>query len=91
MPICCAGWNCSLEVTVGLAPSLAVGKPEILFTRTALDDSSGPAYGMTADYDVSLDGQRFIMRKHNPDNSQIPAVRIVLNWFDELKRLTSTK
>jgi serine/threonine protein kinase/Tol biopolymer transport system component len=81
----------TLAVTVGLSPSPAAGKPKILFTRTALDDSSGPAYGMAADYDVSLDGQRFIMRKHNPDNSQIPAVRIVFNWFDEIKRLTSTK
>jgi Tol biopolymer transport system component len=80
-----------LAVTVRLSPSPVVGKPNILFTRTAIDDSSGPAYGMAADYDVSLDGQRFIMRKHNLDNSQIPAARIVLNWFDELKRLTSVK
>ena len=81
----------TLSVTVGRSPSPVVGKPQILFTRTALDDSSGPAYGMAADYDVSLDGQRFIMRKHNLDNSQIPAARIIFNWFDELKRLTATK
>ena len=76
---------------MGLVHPLRLVSRRFYLLRTALDDSSGPAYGMTADYGVSLDGQRFIMRKHNPDNSQIPAVRIVLNWFDELKRLTSTK
>ena len=80
----------TISVTVGLSPSPVVGKPETLFTRTTFDDSSGPAYGMSADYDVSLDGQRFVMRKHNQDNNQVPAARIVFNWFDELKRLTST-
>lgn len=80
----------TISVTVGLSPSPVVGKPETLFTRTTFDDSSGPAYGMSADYDVSLDGQRFVMRKHNQDNNQVPTARIVFNWFDELKRLTST-
>ena len=80
-----------LAVSVRLSPSLAAGKPEIFFTSQVLDDSSGPAYGMVADYDVSTDGLRFIMRKHNPDTGQIPTARIVLNWFDELKRLTTTR
>ena len=80
-----------LAVSIRLSPSLGAGKPETLFTRQVLDDSSGPAYGMVADYDVSTDGQRFIMRKQNLDTSQIPTARIVLNWFDELKRLTMTR
>lgn len=81
----------TMVVAVGLSPSLVVGKPEVLFTRSQLDDSSGPAYGMVADYDVSADGKRFIMRKHNPDPSQIPVARIILNWFDELKRVTTSR
>jgi serine/threonine protein kinase len=80
----------TLVVTVGLSPSIAVGKPQVLFSHADLDDSSGSAYEMAADYDVSPDGQRFIMRKHNLETAQIPAARIILNWFDELKRLTST-
>ena len=80
-----------MVVAVGLTPSLVVGKPEALFTRPQLDDSSGPAYGMVADYDVSADGKRFIMRKHNSDTAQIPVARIILNWFDELKRVTTSR
>jgi Tol biopolymer transport system component len=81
----------TMVVAVGLTPSLVVGKPEALFTRPQLDDSSGPAYGMVADYDVSADGKRFIMRKHNSDTAQIPVARIILNWFDELKRVTTSR
>ena len=78
-------------VSVALSPILVVGKPEVLFTRYEVDDSSGPAYGMAANYDVSSDGKRFIMRKPNSDTAQIPVARIMLNWFDELKRLTITR
>lgn len=38
----------------------------------------------TANYDVSPDGQRFVMVKGEPGSSRL---NIVLNWFDELKRL----
>jgi hypothetical protein len=35
-------------------------------------------------YDVSSDGQRFLMVK---TESGEPRLNLVLNWFDELKRL----
>ncbi|HSE34016.1 MAG TPA: protein kinase [Pyrinomonadaceae bacterium] len=76
----------TMAVNIGLSQSLVVGKPQLLFSRYALDDSSGPAYGMAAAYEVSLDGQRFIMEKYNQETAQLPAPRVILNWFDELKQ-----
>jgi hypothetical protein len=74
-----------MAASVSLSQSLVVGKPQLLFSRYALDDSSGPAYGMAASYDVALDG-RFIMEKYNQETAQLPAPRVILNWFDELKQ-----
>jgi serine/threonine-protein kinase len=44
-------------------------------------------------YDVSLDGQRFVMLKPAEGRSAQPGGRIVVvqNWFEELKRLVPTK
>jgi hypothetical protein len=42
----------------------------------------------TANYDVSLDGQRFLMVKEESPSGR---PNVVLNWFDELKRLVPTK
>jgi hypothetical protein len=35
-------------------------------------------------YDISPDGQRFLMIKREREEAQI---NVVLNWFEELKRL----
>lgn len=75
----------TMAATLGLSQSPLVGKPQLLFSRYAPDDSSGPAYGMAASYDVAFDG-RFIMEKYNQETAQLPAPRVILNWFDELKR-----
>jgi serine/threonine-protein kinase len=79
----------TLVVSVGLSPSIVVGKPQLLFTRAEVDDSSGAAYRMAANYDISPDGRHFIMRTHDLDATQVPTARVILNWFDELKRFTS--
>ena len=76
----------TMAASVSLSQSPVVGKPQLLFSRYALDDSSGPAYGMAASYDVALDGQRFIMEKYNQETVQLPVPRVILNWFDELKQ-----
>ena len=36
-------------------------------------------------YDVSLDGQRFLMVQRNADAAE--GYTVVLNWFEDLKRL----
>ena len=45
-------------------------------------------------YDVSPDGQRFVMLKANTKgdkSAEAPTMTIVLNWLEELKRLVPTK
>ena len=45
-----------------------------------------------ANYDVSADGQRFLMIKPIEEAQVAPAqVNVVLNWAEELKRLVPTE
>ena len=56
------------------------------FSRAVSPDAGG-AY-----YHVSPDGSRFLMIKSAaPNNSPPPQLWVVLNWFEELKRLVPTK
>jgi hypothetical protein len=41
-----------------------------------------------ANYDISSDGERFLMAK---DESTFGRLNIALNWFEELKRLAPAK
>jgi eukaryotic-like serine/threonine-protein kinase len=61
-------------------PVLAVGKPRLLFAgqyETAPD----------TDYDVSLDGRRFLMIRKQEADAPVTQIAVVLNWFEELKRI----
>ena len=43
-------------------------------------------------YDVSLDGQRFLMVQSSARKNATPTqIVVVVNWHDELKRLVPTK
>lgn len=43
-------------------------------------------------YDVAADGQRFLMMKDEPrDTDPAPSINVVQNWTEELKRLVPTK
>ncbi len=44
----------------------------------------------TAHYDVSADGQRFLMIKEEQQEAGTQ-INVVLNWFEELKRLVPTE
>jgi hypothetical protein len=41
------------------------------------------------DYDVTTDGQRFVMIKR-PDVSAPQQINVILNWFEALERLVPT-
>ena len=70
-----------MRVPLETSPSFAPGKPEILF--------SGNYFAFSARaYDISPDGERFLMVK--PDDDENTELNVVLNWFDELKRLAPT-
>jgi serine/threonine-protein kinase len=78
-----------LAVGMGAEPTLTPGRPVLLFSRATEEDASGFAYDLMADYDVSLDGQRFVFPKYNREVSNVPKVRVILNWFAGIKRLTN--
>jgi hypothetical protein len=73
-----------MVVDVSTSPELKLSAPRLLFEqRYAFAGST-----TMANYDVSPDGQRFVMVK---DDSGSGRLNIVLNWFEELKRLAPTK
>jgi serine/threonine-protein kinase len=71
----------------GAVPTaFSAGKPRMLFDGPYLPTIASFQY-----YDVSPDGQRFLMLK--PVESQVSAptqINVVLNWFEELKRRVPT-
>jgi len=45
----------------------------------------------TRSFDVTSDGQRFVMTQSVEDSGAlVTELRVVLNWFEELKRLAPT-
>jgi Tol biopolymer transport system component len=69
--------------------SLRTGKPTRLFTGAFRGGTTGIAIGGNtfADYDVSADGQRFVMfPTSDADSTGRGIVTLVTPWFDELTR-----
>jgi eukaryotic-like serine/threonine-protein kinase len=75
-----------MAVGITTSPAFAVGKPRPLFEKPF--ESS---FTFWPDYDVTPDGQRFVMVKRI-DQDEAPAqINVMLNWLDELKRRVPTK
>ncbi len=71
-----------MAVAIETEPELSVGTPRLLFEERFLH---GPPWARR-NYDISPDGQRFLMIKREQD--LVPTeIIVVLNWFEELKRL----
>jgi serine/threonine-protein kinase len=68
-------------------PSPQVGKPRLLFEGNYRVPPS-IAFGRT--YDLSPDGKRFLMIQESEPPPPPTQYNIVLNWFEELKRLVPT-
>jgi len=70
-----------MVVAVSTQPRFAATTPKALFSQ------SFALVGSRVSYDVSPDGQRFVLV--GPGESDQPAaqINVVLHWFDELKRL----
>ncbi|HXG87492.1 MAG TPA: protein kinase [Vicinamibacterales bacterium] len=78
-------------VSVTTAPTLKVGTPVQLFDGRYYIASTGSP---RAQYDVTADGQRFLMlgASSGPDSSTArPHIVVVQNWFEELKARVPTK
>jgi hypothetical protein len=69
-----------MAVTVSTTPDVTLAAARAIFEKPY-------AYGSTValtNYDVSADGQRFLMVK---SESGVAHLSVVLNWFSELARL----
>jgi serine/threonine-protein kinase len=67
-------------VTLETEPTLNAGKPRLLFEGQYVQSEAIPQY------DVSSDGQHFVMIQ-SAQEAAPTELHVVLNWFEELKRL----
>jgi len=65
-------------------PTFGAGTPRLLFEGSYQRSSGGSAF-----YDVTPDGQRFVMVQAQETGST--QIHVILNWFEELKRLVPTE
>jgi eukaryotic-like serine/threonine-protein kinase len=75
--------NKMMAVDVTTQPTFSPGKPKVLFEGQYV--AVQPGLTGTA-YDVSADGQRFLMVKETEASVSATQINVVLNWFEELKR-----
>jgi Tol biopolymer transport system component len=75
-----------MAVDIATQPSFAVGKTRMLFEGEYV-----PTPATLSNYDVSPDGQRFLMLKPSEQEQTAPTqINVVLNWFEELKQKVPT-
>ena len=79
--------NRMMAVPITTGSGFTAGKPAMLFEREYAA-SAFPATGVA--YDVSLDGQRFLMVKELEAGDSLRQINVVLNWFEELRRRVPT-
>ena len=71
---------------------MGVSRPRLLFEGDYVQEDPGQG---AHNYDVSPDGQRFLMLKDAAQPGQatsapLPQIIVVQNWLEELKRLVPT-
>jgi len=75
-----------MAVDIATRPGFAAGKPRVLFEGEYV-----PTPLTFPNYDVSPDGQHFLMLKPAEAAEGAPSqINVVLNWFEELKRRVPT-
>jgi serine/threonine protein kinase len=75
-----------MAVDTATQPSFTAGKPRMLF-----EGQYQPTPVTFPNYDVSPDGQRFLMLKPAEQAQAAPTqINVVLNWFEELKQKVPT-
>jgi serine/threonine-protein kinase len=78
-----------LRVAVERRPSWATTTPTLLVKEGYF---TNPGYSLGLQYDISSDGQRFVMIKDGTgDTVAPPQIIVVQHWTEELKRLVPTK
>jgi len=80
--------NKMMAVETTTQPTFSAGKPRMLFEGQYLTNDFP---NLSAAYDVSGDGQRFLMVKETEAARSTAQINVVLNWFEELKQRVPTK
>jgi serine/threonine-protein kinase len=76
-----------MAVSIDTAAGFKASAPRMLFDGYVVSGSG-------TNYDVSSDGQRFVMVQRGPEAALLEGrrpLRLVLNWFEELNRLVPMK
>ncbi len=71
-------------LTISPEATAPLGKPQVLFKGSYVSD---PHISAIPYYDISQDGQRFLMIK---DDTKPAQIHVIPNWFEQLKRLVPT-
>ena len=72
-----------MAVAITTQPRFSAGAPQMLFEGKYFEDPD------ILSYDVTPHGQRFVMIREE-DASAPRHLHVILNWFEELKRLVPT-
>jgi hypothetical protein len=74
-----------MSVAVGLEGAFPFATATALFSH-----AFGPPIEGTPDYDVGSDGRFLLIKRDETARLAEPQIAVVLNWFEELKRLVPT-
>jgi dipeptidyl aminopeptidase/acylaminoacyl peptidase len=83
-----------MAVTVVTGSTFTASKPKLLWEahyNQGLNSMCGAPGPTSSNYDVTADGQRFLMIQEGDEDAPATEIRVVLNWSEELKRLTGAK
>ncbi|PYR53954.1 MAG: hypothetical protein DMF91_27610, partial [Acidobacteria bacterium] len=82
-----------MAVPVSTAPTFTAGRPQELWKghySHGMSSSCGAPGATSSNYDVTADGQRFLMIKDDDqDRATSTQVVVVLGWADELNRMST--
>lgn len=81
-----------MAAAVSTAPTFTAGHPRVLWEghySHGMSTSCGPPGATSSNYDVTPDGQRFLMIKDDaPDTAISKQIVLVLGWSEEVNRLS---
>ena len=75
-----------MAVSVDSETDFSPGRPRLLF-----EGSFVPSPWFGRNYDVAPDGQSFVMVENVVPEDIETDLQVVLNWFEEVERLTSSR
>ena len=75
-----------MAVDVTMSPALKIGAPRRLFEKRY-----ETSLALFPNYSATADGQRFLMIKRIDQGESPTEINVAINWFEELKRATTSK